>query len=440
MKVTHILLSLILTLFVSCNGGGGNSSSSNTDTETVDNSIVELSGVNDNEFDNDGSAILDLYTNGVKDIYVEKKTNGNDIYPAGWVNSSSTFYMAIGKMNDSGELDLNFGNNSNGWIYYIIGSGSSYLTKVINLDSNHLLLLGFTDYSSISTAIAVKVRKDTGAVDTSFGTDGVAYLGDSSYLNLAVLAGQDSYFFDAKVQADGSIVAVGSQYDLGDDEHRFLVVKFTSAGVIAKNQSDQNMRSTFDFGGNDYGLAIVNDGEEMIVSGKTIVSGSSSYGFIRIDQEFALVTSFGASGWKVLSVDTDDQMKKMKLYDGGLYFSGQSSGKCFIGRANPDTGNFDTSFGQLSGGTLIDGSTQCSNFIVDQDQELILLGDSTVGSWIMKWDLNASARDSGFGTNGFMLLSTNTNDKSGGIALDHRKRIITGISLSNSTSVINRVK
>jgi hypothetical protein len=441
-KIIFILFSLIL---ISCTGGGGgdgggSAAPADSGSPTVDNSVVELSGVADNAFDVDGVALLSDYTNGVQDIYIETKTNGNDIYPAGWVSSASKFYMAIGKMNDDGEFDLTFGNNSNGWIYYVIGSGSSYLTKVIELDSNHLLLIGFTDYSSISTGIMLKVRKDTGAVDTNFGTNGVAYVGDTTYLNLANLVGQDSYFHDAKVQSDGTIVAVGSQYDLAATEHRFFVVKFNADGSIAENQSAQKQRKTFDFGGNDYGLSIVNDGTNMIVAGKSIVGGDSDYAFIKIDQEFDLVTSFGASGWKVLTVDTDDQMKKIDIYQGQLYFVGQSSGKCFVGRASTSTGAYDTAFGELGGGTLINGSTQCTDFTIDADQELILLGDSIVGSWLMKWDVEAKTRDSGFGTNGTVSLSTNSSDKSGGIFLDHRKRVIAGVSLANSTSYVYRIK
>jgi uncharacterized delta-60 repeat protein len=102
----------------------------------------------------------------------------------------------------AGALDSTFGNNG-GVALYPDPSGASDVGYSVAVDPSDgkILLAGYSSTSSSMSTILARFQSN-GAIDTSFGTSGIA----SNTFN----ANGGSYFKDVILQADGNIVAVGS--------------------------------------------------------------------------------------------------------------------------------------------------------------------------------------------------------------------------------------
>jgi uncharacterized delta-60 repeat protein len=300
--------------------------------------------------------------------------NDGKILVAG--NSYSTTYgyqLAVARYNTDGTLDTAFG--SGGKFYYNANTsdatGDEGFGIAVQEDSEvpanrKIVVVGKSEVGTGTYDILTLRLNDSGVLDTSFSTDGVA-LAD---------IGSDDRGNAVAIQSDGKIVVTGmaddSDFVLRYDGDGTLDTTFGSSGIVTSDLGD----------GLDVGKAI-----SVASDGKIVVSGSTmndlhdgDFAVWRYNADGTLDTSFNGDGLATHNFgmsSTEDVANSLVLQsDGKLVVAGTTAGasnsfRIGLVRFNSD-GTLDSSFGNSAGLTYTagDAPVPLSAWVVDAEMEL----------------------------------------------------------------------
>lgn len=264
------------------------------------------------------------------------------------------------RLNSDGSTDTTYGNNGNGVVSLDVDPGDENLhASALQADDKIIV-------ASNLRLLVLRLSKD-GALDPSFGTDGVA-------------TGVGPGFNAIKLQADGKIVGVGG---------------FSGPFMIARLNGNGSFDDTFDadgivvtdaigVNGAPTGVAVRSDGK-IVVGGYGSVTGSSDpyreIILLRFGSNGALDSSFGNAG--IVATDiapTDDEIYDLVLDpQERIIVAGQaedyvppnSDVSVLIARYTAD-GNLDTTFG-TNGVVVGDGSTAWA-LAIQTDGKIVIGG------------------------------------------------------------------
>lgn len=169
-------------------------------TNGSDFALVRYSanGSLDTTFDNDGKVITDFGVNSAFLNSVALQPDGK-IVAGGSVEWSGTYDFVLAKYNTNGSLDSNFGFN--GVIITPVGPDSDTIFAVLLQKDGKIVAAGSASTQSLGQAFALMRFNNDGSIDASFGLSGKVFTNFSA-------AGDTA--FDAALQPDGKIVAVGA--------------------------------------------------------------------------------------------------------------------------------------------------------------------------------------------------------------------------------------
>jgi uncharacterized delta-60 repeat protein len=270
--------------------------------------------------------------------------------------------IAVVRYNTDGALDSSFGGDG---IVITDVSGDDAAFAVAIQGDGKIVVGGFTD-DGVSAAL---LRYDTdGTPDTTFGGgDGVA----------AISAGSGAVFVGIAIQSDDSIVAAGMGDFTGFFGGDALVARFDPSGVpdATFGGGDGITTTKIGFGGIVGGVGLQSDGAIVVVGASLSITGNENVAMLRFDTTGTLDTTFGGDG--IVKTDATagpDAGSAVALQsDGSIVAIGTSGYEYGLLVGYNDDGTINTGFGtdgivqtELGGygGGFVAGTRQSDDRIV----------------------------------------------------------------------------
>ncbi len=288
---------------------------------------VELVGIYDVEIAADGSA----YLIGTGERFTD---------------DSLVIYLALGKLDVSGNLDNQFGNN--GIVHTEHPAGQLYLGESWTQKDGKLLLAGHTfDMYTYEFLSIVQRYNPNGSLDLTFGNQGT-FTEDDEEFNLS---GQ---VFELP---SGKIMLTATKWlDDGRDACSLIQLNidgtkdqsFGNDGVVVIEYPD------FEYSVKNYDAAFQADGKIIIAGHLGGAEGESDFMMLRVLENGSLDDSFGDNGFFISDLGNFDAIHHVTLQkDGKILFTGGAINADFesitnlliAGRLNND-GTLDKTFGE----------------------------------------------------------------------------------------------
>jgi len=217
-----------------------------------------------------------------------------------------------------------------------------YGTAIERLADGKLLISAMLDRGGnpgSDTNFAVLRYLDNGALDTSFGSGGIAETSFST--------GEDRPFAMA-IHADGGIVLAGWAPLMPGSS--FAIARFTADGQLDTSFGNGGRVRPFVASSTEYAhaVAIQPDGK-IVVAGSTSVGGSS-HALIRLLSNGTLDTGFGNGGRQVYRLGFRSEAKNLgiasdgSIFTGGYAYDADDSEHLALSRVSAN-GSWDASFG-----------------------------------------------------------------------------------------------
>ena len=332
--------------------------------------------------------------------------------------------MAVARYLFSGALDTSFGGDGLATVPFPQTGGSYSAAEAVLLQPDGgLVLIGWTIGEVGSSFALARVNAD-GSLDTSFGTGGRVTVPQFAAATSGVL------------QPDGRIVAAGS--DAG------------TAMLVARYNMDGSLDPTFGGDGQVTVTGSFVDVQAVALQpdGKLVIAGTSQTGsfatrnffLVRMLPNGALDPSFDGDGIVISDFGSVESAYSVIVQDDGrIVLAGSRSSDVAVARYLAD-GSLDTSFGN-GGLALVDAASSESGHQVIQlpNGNLLVAGatydQSNRQDFLLARLLPNGSLDTTFGTGGFLLTDFSTSsDECNAVALAGPDLILTAGSTGRSSS------
>ncbi|MBK8812952.1 MAG: VCBS repeat-containing protein [Acidobacteria bacterium] len=270
----------------------------------------------------------------------------------GWQFRSGTGTdFRIVRVGANGALDSSFG--SNGVAFVAVSTRDDQALGIALQSDGKIIVVGSSRNSTAISDFAIVRLNENGSLDTSFGINGVAVTSVRPFDDIA---------YDVTIQVDGKIVVCGESGNNGTKT--FGLVRYLTNGTLDTAFSDDGI-TTVDFpGGPSTCSAVRIQTENKIVATGNVGFGdfsASGFGFVRLNIDGSVDSTFGADGTRIVEVRNSTRRQNapndlLILPDGRILAAGSTlsdspdSFDFAATRLTPD-GSLDSSF--ASSGLLI---------------------------------------------------------------------------------------
>ncbi len=270
-------------------------------------------GALDTDFDTDGVVTLALGSS--DDLASAIAIADTSLYVSGYTYNGANYDFAIAKYNaTTGALDTTFATD--GAVTLAIGSSDDYLTA-ITLDGNSLYVAGYTFNGTNDDFAIVKYDASTGDLDASFGVAGVVTVDiDSSYDTARAMTSDGTSLYVAGYTNEGLNYDFAiAKFDMSTGD---LVTSFDADGILTTDVSLTD----------DFAYAISRDDTSLYVAGS-----SGDFGFFSDD--FAIAKYDAATGaldlafdddgfqnFSLTEIEGDDKVQGIALSNSVIYLAG----------------------------------------------------------------------------------------------------------------------
>ena len=346
------------------------------------------------------------------------------IVTAGWrtVSTGGATDFALTRHDQSGNLDKSFGTD--GIATTDLGGDHDQAFGAAVLGDDGIVVVGRTNALGIlKTAFGVVRYLPDGTLNGNFGNGGIV---------TTPFSGKGAQANAVAVQPDGKIVVAGSAFASNGVDEDFAVARYNADGSLDDSFGAHGI-TTIDLGTeNDFakGLAIESDG-------KIVLGGNATedVGLVRLLPNGTLDPTFGNLGKSVTKIGLGADVNGVALTsDGGIRIAGSTVGAIsqnhdFLlagfradGTLNLGFGHFGfvtTDFGQ--------GDDFAENLVVDDQGEIILVGrassDTIVDLALASYNPDGSLGD--FGRGGIFTTDFHgLGDFGQDLVIDSQNRII----------------
>ncbi|MBL7962243.1 MAG: hypothetical protein JNM31_00230 [Flavobacteriales bacterium] len=331
-------------------------------------------GTLDTSFDGDGYLIINDFTESYAyDLVIR---SDEKIVVVGTVaDPTYQFATFMMRLKADGSLDATFGTG--GMVVTEMSPQDDMAHAVVELTDGSLLLAGRARNGSFLYDPIVTHFSETGVMDMTFGTSGMATL---------PVAGEDNNFWSLGVNPDGSIIASGhyaSEIPGSGGAFQFdvLLAKFSSVGqldptfgtggvVIAPMPTGKDDQA--------FGQVITPAGDIVVCGYTTLMDFTYDMLLMAFDAQGSSIPSFGTSGVVTFNnADQDVAYGIERQNDGRILVAGTSGGfifndRDFILARYLDNGTLDAGFG--TGGVVL--TTAMAAF--DEANALTLQADGKI--------------------------------------------------------------
>jgi uncharacterized delta-60 repeat protein len=257
--------------------------------------------------------------------------------------------------------------------------------------------------TQLTTDFALTRHDDAGNLDASFGVGGIV---------TTDLGGTDDKAFDAALDPNGGIVAVGRTDALGVQKTDFGVVDYLPDGSLNPNFGNDGIVTTDFFGKGAQANAVAVQGDKILVAGFARQANGidSDFALARYNLDGTLDTSFGANGIVTTDMGTenDDATSIAIQPDGKIVLAGDAGDNVALARYTAD-GSLDLTFNN-SGKTV--GFFGVANGVTVTPGGTILIAGEAVGTSQTQDFMLASYGPNGTINKGFGNFGVVTTDLS----------------------------
>ncbi len=255
------------------------------------------------------------------------------ITSSGFTFATGSYALGVARFNSNGTIDNTFGTNGSTSVT-AIGVPLLYNAYSLAIESVGKIVVAGSSIDNVSGNIAFAVARlnSNGAIDNTFGSEGISgtYIsgGDSS----------DDVCNSLAIQPDGKIVVAGSSADttslLGNAA--FAVARFDSNGTIDTTFGTHGTVRAYITGGDSpYGRSDIGYSIAIQTDGKLVVGGTSgilapSFAVARFNSDGTMDTTFGTNGTVTTNTfstdqDIDDEIHSVAIQtDGKIVAAGFS--------------------------------------------------------------------------------------------------------------------
>lgn len=371
-------------------------------------------GVPDGTWDASFSRLMAPVANGGRggSAQIARQSDGKLLHLT-WINPAYPLPagVTLTRYNAQGIVDTTFGNN--GSIFRQNGSGGEVRSMIVQPDDK-ILMLSFL-WVQGNNRFALYRFLPNGALDTSFGNNGVSVTGVTPYDEARALA----------LQPDGKIIAVGSSTRFtAFQDGNFLVMRFNANGTLDNSFGNGGIVET-QTGETEEPNAVTlqPDGKILVLgtAGASQVYGDIGFRFqvVRYNTDGSVDTSFGTNGVSHVRFVRYDFARSITVQpDGKILVGGWADNswnlnwiamarlfpdgkldECFGDRGKVITQYFDKTMGRLS-------STLSATMHLQNDGRIVVGGATSVGpdgeTYLARFYSNGSI-DKSFGVDGWAL-------------------------------------
>jgi uncharacterized delta-60 repeat protein len=206
---------------------------------------------------------------------------------AGGATNYATYWMLLIQLNPDGTPDLTFGTN--GISLFTMGPQENYLYALALQADGKILAAGYSQDDAYNDIPVVLRYSDTGVLDPSFGTNGVATIPVTQI---------DNAFSAVSVQSDGNIIAAG-HISNGMSWFSLLIARFNTNGNLDPTYGtagivNLNLNNVDD----EFFDMKLTPGDEAILTGFTVSQSDLNYHMLlmKFDYSGQPVNTFGTNG------------------------------------------------------------------------------------------------------------------------------------------------
>lgn len=337
-------------------------------------------GTLDTSFSGDGKVTTDVSGVGVAQA-VAVQADGKVVVVG---SANGDLDMVVARYNSDGSLDTSF--NGTGLVTTSLDAGTrreGNATVLIQPDGA-IVVAG---YSHVGDRAAIIQRyTSTGALDTSFSTDG------RDQLNFRGLVDRSEIFAMTR-QTDGKLLVAG-RVDL-----------LNNAGAaydfaVARYNADGTLDTTFNASGAKPGVLIIDNGSsterindiQVQANGKIVLVGNrGSDGFIaRLLADGSMDNSFDGNGLATFdNGGNTDEFNSLNIQaDGNYLVGGESGSDALVVRFRATDGSLDTSFNSTGMLTtkLVDQNSKILDTALTPDGKFLAVGEGSYDYGNSSWD------------------------------------------------------
>ncbi len=280
-----------------------------------------------------------------------------------------TFFSAS-VFGQAGALDSSFGTNGIVITDFNALGAEAYAIQIQS--DGKIVVAGSAEGTNYNPDFAVARYNSDGSLDFTFGTEGKV---------LTPIDIEADYARSLAILADGKLIAAGSSTIAGID--KFALVKYNFDGTIDSTFGTNGKTTTFVGLGDGYPTSM-----QIQIDGKIIVAGSlfngadNDFVLVRYDQDGIVDSSFGVNGFATTNISSGyDQVNSIALQSDGKIVAGGYSGvspnfNFTLVRYNT-TGYVDSSFAENGIAiTSIDISSIIKSIIIQPDQKIVAAGSA----------------------------------------------------------------
>ena len=244
--------------------------------ESIDFAVARLTngGELDTAFDMDGKQTVDFGSQYDLGGFVAVDSFDR-VLVSGWSDQGGTtgYDFAVARLTSVGTLDTAF--DADGKQTVDFGSDFDVGANVAVDSADRVLLAGWSDQGATGYDFAVARLSTSGALDTSFDTDGKQTVDFGS--------DDDSYGSGVVVDSASNVLVVGRSYQ-GATGYDFAVARLTTNGVL-DTSFDTDGKQTVDFGSNDdqaAAVAVDSQGRILLAGGSVQNTTNNDFAVARL--------------------------------------------------------------------------------------------------------------------------------------------------------------
>ena len=283
----------------------------------------------DPAFSDDGIVVTDL-GRGTDASAVAVQTDGR-IVVAGTQPGVAGGRWFVARYLADGALDSSF--STDGIAYVNFGSGFDFVGDLALLDDGRIVVVGGAERST-RTALA-RLSSD-GSLDTSFGVNGKR---SADFIPLTDVAPGYEWALDVEVLDDGSLRLAGAA------ANQIALTAFDPDGAVDPGFSGDGLVRTNVGSGSEVGYdLVVDDDGTMAVTGTAGPASNRQVPVVRYLADGSLDTAFSTDGMLTVNYTPsyDDGTGVAVLDDGRVLIAGEADGRVglsqFLADGSPDTG------------------------------------------------------------------------------------------------------
>jgi uncharacterized delta-60 repeat protein len=325
--------------------------------------------------------------------------------------------FAIARYKPNGSRDTTFGGDGRVTTNFFDNHDTAW--TVARYGDNKVVVAGWAENAAGDDFhFALARYRSGGGLDTTFGGDG----------RVVTPFPHEGYVYDILVLPNGSILAVGEDYE--DPVDDFALAMYKPNGRLDRSFSGDGKRTTDFEGGGDGGWSVLRQGDRLLVSGwgqDGPEPNDYDVALARYRMNGSLDDSFSGDGKKLIDATSIGgyAVGMVPVENGRILILVTSEGDVGLVRINPG-GSPDSTFGGGDGEIVRDfGGSERPRNVVRTGTKLVVGGEADEEQAVWRFRQNGR-KDLGFGSDGQALSDYPVSAYADGITRRGDRVVVSG--------------